>query len=181
MAARPKSRRPEPQEELEEEEALDEAAEDEEEASDDEDEVEEEDEDEGDGEDEETEDAEDTNDEEEEEAPPPSEKSTPSAAAADKPKRGRPKKSDTPRPSLTKQQKVALFQQLEERQKLVKEIEEHLETAKAEKAAAAFEIYDKIGTGPFKWKGAIIKLFKSKKSENSAYVRMLADVAQDIG
>jgi cobalamin biosynthesis protein CobT len=175
MAARPKSRKQEPEEELEEEEQ--------EEASDSDDEESAEEEDEGDVEEdvEEEEDEGEEEEEDEEEAPPPSEKSTPSAASADKPKRGRPKKSDTPRPSLTKQQKVALFQQLEERQKLVKEIEEHLETAKAEKAAAAFEIYDKIGTGPFKWKGAIIKLFKSKKSENAAYVRMLADVAQDIG
>ncbi|MGP1680870.1 MAG: hypothetical protein ACTS8S_00895 [Giesbergeria sp.] len=175
MAAKPKSRKPEPEEELEEEEQESEVSEDEDVDGD------ESDPDEEDGDGEEEEEVEEEEEEEDEEAPPPSEKSTPSAASADKPKRGRPKKSDTPRPSLTKQQKVALFQQLEERQKLVKEIEEHLETAKAEKAAAAFEIYDKIGTGPFKWKGAIIKLFKSKKSENAAYVRMLADVAQDIG
>jgi len=57
----------------------------------------------------------------------------------------------------------------------------HLASAKAEAAEAAFEIYDKLGVGPFRWKGKTLKVFKSKKNPRSANIRMVSDQALDIG
>lgn len=96
---------------------------------------------------------------------------------------GRPRNPDSPppRPTLSKTEKAALFQAWEERRSIVAELREHLDTSKKEIAAAAFEIYEKLGGGPFRWKGKVIKVLKSKKFPNTASIRIVSDEAQDIG
>lgn len=161
-------RKPEPEPELEQEEEEAEVSEDEdvdgdESDPDDEEEPEEEEEEQSD---------------DEAEEPPDSSKSSPSS-----PRRvGRPRKEDSaPRQQVSKKEAAELFKKYEERKGIVGELTEHMNQAKAEVAQAAFEIYEKLGVGPFRWKGKTLKVFKSKKNPNSARIRVISDEALEIG
>lgn len=88
----------------------------------------------------------------------------------------RPKKQE-----LSKKEAAELFKRYEERKEIITELLNHLATAKLEAAEAAFEIYDKLGVGPFRWKGKTLKVFKSKKNPRGASIRTVSDQALDIG
>jgi hypothetical protein len=165
-------RKPEPEPELEQEEEEAEVSEDEdvdgdESDPDDEEEPEEEEE-------------EQSAEDDEAEEPPDSSKPSPSSST---PRRvGRPRKEDSaPRQQVSKKEAAELFKKYEERKGIVGELTEHMNQAKAEVAQAAFEIYEKLGVGPFRWKGKTLKVFKSKKNPNSARIRVISDEALEIG
>lgn len=124
-------------------------------------------------------DSESAEEEESEETASAPESETPSEPA----RRGRPRNPDSPppRPTLSKNEKAALFQAWEDRRAIHTELREHLEISKKEISAAAFEIYEKLGGGPFRWKGKVIKVLKSKKFPDTASIRVVSDEAQDIG
>jgi|SRR5690606_13078653 len=163
-------RKPEPEPELEEEEA--EVSEDEDADGDESDPEESEEEAEEEEEAEPEEDESDDDDDDEQEA-----KSSPNSEA---PRRGRPR-NEPAKPKLSSKEAAELFRKYEERKDIVGELAQHMEQAKAEVANAAFEIYDKLGVGPFRWKGKTLKVFKSKKNPNAASIRAISDQALEIG
>lgn len=172
MSASRRKPEPEPEPELEQEEEEAEVSEDEDVDGDESDPDEEE-------ESEEEEEEEQSADDDEAE-PPDSSKSSPSSST---PRRvGRPRKEDSaPRQQVSKKEAAELFKKYEERKGIVGELTEHMNQAKAEVAQAAFEIYEKLGVGPFRWKGKTLKVFKSKKNPNSARIRVISDEALEIG
>lgn len=100
-------------------------------------------------------------------------------------KLGRPTKEEAAlrpqKPALSKKEAAELFKRYEERKEIIGELMNHLTAAKLEAAEAAFEIYDKLGVGPFRWKGKTLKVFKSKKNPRAASIRTVSDQALDIG
>lgn len=127
-------------------------------------------------------DAADDDEQEEEEAA--AESESPSSPSTDKPARrvGRPRKEENqPKVKLSKKEAAELFKRYDDRRELIRELNEHLANAKEEMSQAAFDIYDKLGVGPFKWKGKTLKVFKSKKNPNAARIRTISDEALEIG
>lgn len=159
-------RKPEPEPELDLEEEETEVSEDEDEDGDEPDPEESEEEAEEESESEGDEESDEESDEEE--------------SKSSKPTRGRPRKEPA-KPQLSKKDAADLFKKYEERKNIVGELAQHMEQAKAEVANVAFEIYEKLGVGPFRWKGKTLKVFKSKKNPNSARIRVISDQALEIG
>lgn len=152
-----------------------------------EEEGEQQDEGEADGEEEGEDDADadaDADDDEQEEEEAAAESESPSSPSTDKPARrvGRPRKEENqPKVKLSKKEAAELFKRYDDRRELIRELNEHLANAKEEMSQAAFDIYDKLGVGPFKWKGKTLKVFKSKKNPNAARIRTISDEALEIG
>lgn len=161
-------RKPEPEPELDLEEEETEVSEDEDEDGDEPDPEESEEEAEEEAEEESESEGDEESDEEEEEP------------KSSKPTKGRPRKEPA-KPQLSKKDAAELFKKYEERKNIVGELAQHMEQAKAEVANVAFEIYEKLGVGPFRWKGKTLKVFKSKKNPNSARIRVISDQALEIG
>lgn len=121
-------------------------------------------------------------DDEQEEAA--AESESPSSPESDKPARrvGRPRKEENqPKVKLSKKEAAELFKRYDDRRELIRELNEHMANAKEEMSRAAFDIYEKLGVGPFRWKGKTLKVFKSKKNPNTARIRTISDEALEIG
>lgn len=84
---------------------------------------------------------------------------------------------DPVRPELSKKERGALFVAYQAALDTVAEVEEALELAKGELTEKVQDIYDKVGEGPFVWRGATVRVMLRK---GKAYMRTMALEAQEI-
>lgn len=113
--------------------------------------------------------------EEEEEEDPDDEEEA--AAGSDEEETAGEENGDPVRPELTKKERGALFLAYQAALDTVSEVEQAMDLAKGELSEKVQDIYDKVGEGPFVWRGATVRVMLRK---GKAYMRTMSSEAQEI-